>query len=262
MWDKFGRIFVVLLTALWLTPPFSQIRAQQKIQLKNEESSRPRRVLRTEIITQRLSAKDIQRWRKIKSIIFCSKHAGPACHPTLVKLWNQLETSGHAVYIELISDKHFISSNGGSFKIERFDPLGLRHEAVIRLYLNNINQAYVGPISARSDGFIPFVGLSREERYVEVLGHELAHAVWILNDLQRTKIVTEMIQQTNEMFFAQRSWMRTQLQPKPLQIDKEMEERLIQRDLLLEHLENQAESVEALVWLELVSNRHKRGRNM
>jgi hypothetical protein len=56
--------------------------------------------------------------------------------------------------------------------------------------------------------------------------------------------------------------MRTQLQPKPLQIDKEMEERLIQRDLLLEHLENQAESVEALVWLELVSNRHKRGRNM
>jgi len=34
-----------------------------------------------------------------------------------------------------------------------------------------------GGRSSAANGFIPFEGLSQKERYAEVLGHELVHAV-------------------------------------------------------------------------------------
>jgi hypothetical protein len=153
------------------------------------------------------------------------------------------------VYIEFSAKKRSFSAIGGLFHIERFDPRGIRHGAVIRLYLNTIDLAHIGPGAARPDGFIPFAKLSRDERYAEVLGHEMAHAVWILSDLNRAYLVKEVIQKTNEIFLARRF---------QVSIDQDLDQRLMQRDLLLAELEAQAEAVELIIWLELICGRSVR----
>jgi nucleotide-binding universal stress UspA family protein len=136
--------------------------------------------------------------------------------------------------------------------IERFDPMGERHIAVIRLSLTNISQAYVGRNTKRADGLIPFLGLEREERYAEVLGHELAHAVHILTNLGRARLVEEVVQQTNEMLLSQNHPSNG----KGVSLD--LKRRLSKRDTFLKELEDQAEAIEKVVWTELTARKPER----
>jgi hypothetical protein len=211
-----------------------------------EASTRPRRAHPSGIITTRISRKDLQRWHAIKRIVFAEDTSGQPKHSILHDLWERLENSGHAIYIEIRSSAHSLSTIAGSFSIERFDPQGIRHVAVIMLNTASIDKAYVETDSPRPNGFIPFLGLSKEERYAEVLGHELAHAVYILSDLTRSRMVEESIQQTNKLFLSHIRQHGTRY------INPEMRHRLIRRDTLLEELEEQAEAVEELVWRELI----------
>src|SRR5262249_41585719 len=128
-----------------------------------------------------------------------------------------------------------------------------KHIAAIRLNLSSIDQAHVGPSSARDNGFTPFQGLSKKERYVEVLGHELAHAIHILTDPERARKVEEMVERTNEILLAQRSNRRAGL----LALD--MNRRLSRRDALLKDLEEHAEEMEYVVWRELIAGKGVRG---
>src|SRR5215813_7361561 len=143
-----------------------------------QDSARPNRAPATNIITDRLTSKDLRRWNAIKRIVFAEDIEGQPLHPTMLSLWDKLERSGHVIYIEMRGTGRAISNTAGVFHIERLDPEGLRHVAIIRLYPETIDRAYVGP-TAGAEGFIPFQGLSKEERYAEVLGHEMAHAVHI-----------------------------------------------------------------------------------
>lgn len=234
-------VFVLAIEAVGL-----HLGAQPQYSANPEPATRARRVLVTGIRTERLMPKDLQRWETIKAIALSTDNQGWAWHATLAYLWKQLEASGHTVYIELFSGNNPNNGLGGVFRIERLDPLGFRHTAVIRLYLVNIDRAYVGLIAARPNGFIPFENLSREERYVEVLGHELAHALWILSDLQRATLVRETVEQTNELFMQRRG----QVENDPLLL-----QRLYERDLVLEELEAQAEAVETVIWQELMQSK-------
>jgi hypothetical protein len=214
-----------------------------------EVSTRPRRALPSGIITTRLSSKDMQRWHAIKRIVFAEDARGQPIHPILRDLWGKIESSGHAVYIEMRSPSIRISTTAGSFRIERFDPQGIRHVAVIMLNPAIIDLSYIGRDAARPNGFIPFLGLNKEERYAEVLGHELAHAVYILSDLTRARMVEESIQQTNKLFLLQiREYGFRYLKP-------EMRHRIFRRDILLQELEEQAEAVEEMVWRELINGK-------
>lgn len=208
----------------------------------------------TNIIADRLTSKDLRRWNAIKRIVFAEDIEGQPLHPTLRRLWDQLERSGHVIYIEMRGMGHAISNTAGVFHIERFDPEGIKHVAVIRLYPEIIDRAYVGPTTARSDGFIPFQGLGKEERYVEVLGHELAHAVHILSNLARARVVKEVVQETNELFL---SYGRRYGYAN---IGSEMQRRLTIRDALLKELEEPAEAAEMLVWKEILWSREARNR--
>jgi hypothetical protein len=220
----------------------------------SEVSTRPRRALPSGIITTRISSKDMQRWHAIKRIVFAEDARGQPIHPILRDLWEKIENSGHAVYIEMRSPSFRISNTAGSFRIDRFDPQGIRHVAVIMLNPATIDLSYVGPDAARLNGFIPFLGLNKEERYAEVLGHELAHAVYILSDLTRTRMVEESIHQTNKLFLLQiREYGIRYIKP-------EMRHRIFRRDILLQELEEQAEAVEELVWQELISGQWPRRR--
>jgi hypothetical protein len=219
-----------------------------------EVSTRPRRALPSGIIATRMSRKDMERWHAIKRIVFAEDARGQPIHPTLRDLWEKLDKSGHAVYIEMSSPSFPISITAGSFRIERFDPQGIRHVAVIMLNPASIDVAYVGPDAARPNRFIPFLGLNKEERYAEVLGHELAHAVYILSDLTRARMVEELIQQTNNLFLLHiRQFGNRYIKP-------EMRHRIVRRDTLLQELEEQAEAVEELVWRELIGGQWSRRR--
>src|SRR5262249_39305297 len=96
------------------------------------------------IITERLKGKDLRRWNAIERIVFAEDIDGRPLHPTLRGLWERLERSNHTVYIEMPSRGPAVSNTAGVFLIEKFDPEGLRHVAVIRLYPETIDQAYVG----------------------------------------------------------------------------------------------------------------------
>jgi len=205
------------------------------------------------LITSRLSIKELERWKEIERIVFAEDADRRPLHPALRNLWERIETSGHAVFIEIASSTRTSTCTAGSFAIERFDPKGQKHIAAIRLNLSSIDQAAVGPGSARDNGFIPFQGLSKKERYVEVLGHELAHAVDILTDLERAGKVEEMVEKTNEILL---SWRQNR---KGNSLAPEMNRRLSRRDALLKDLEEQAEEMEYIVWRELVASKGARG---
>jgi hypothetical protein len=219
------------------------------------DETRPRRALADGIITDRLTDKDLRRWNAIKRIVFAEDSDGQPLHPTLRGLWEKLERSGHTIYIEMRGMGRAISNTAGIFQIERLDPEGVRHVAVIRLYPDTIDRAFVGPSAARAEGFIPFLGLSKEERYAEVLGHEMAHAVHILSDLTRARMVEELVQQTNEMFL---SYGRRNGYAK---IEPEMQRRIDIRDAFLKELEEPAEAAELLIWREIASSREARKKN-
>jgi len=123
---------------------------------------------------------------------------------------------------------------------------------VIQLNCSNIDLAYVGQETWRAAGFIPFEQLSREERYAEVLGHEMAHAVDILTSLDRTAKVEETVEQTNALLMHHRSLNPTE------QFTVELKHRLSHRDALLKTLEAAAEKIEAQVWRELVASKAQR----
>ena len=131
-------------------------------------------------------------------------------------------------------------------------PTGQRHTAVLKLCLANIDQALIGPRVARANGFIPFQELSKEERYAEVLGHELAHIKFVLANSLRAHLVNELIQTTNDFLLGQIRQNPTVLHA------REMKERISQRDTLLLELESQAEEVEEIVWQELVATKKYR----
>jgi hypothetical protein len=205
------------------------------------------------ILTERIPARHLARWQAIERLVFAEDDTGQPLHPTLRSLYEWAESSGHAIYIELITESRLSSCTAGNFSIERFDPRGERHEAVIKLYLANIDLAFIGESVQRPDGLIPFKGLKKEERYAEVLGHELAHAVDILSDLEKVRKVEEVVEQTNELLLRYHSQRAGQ------SLSADLRKRLSRRDSLLHELERRAESIEARVWRELISSQPLRG---
>lgn len=197
----------------------------------------------------------MRRWKAIERIVFAEDAEGQPLHPTLRDLWERLKRSGHAIYIEMRDTRRAVSNTAGVFHIEHLDPESLRHVAVIRLYPETIDRAYVGPNGARHEGFIPFLGLKKEERYAEVLGHEMAHALHILSDPTRARMVEELVQQTNESFLLYGR------QNGYANIEPEMRRRLDRRDAFLKELEEPAEAAEMLIWREIASSREARKKN-
>ncbi len=218
------------------------------------QDSRPRRATGAGLITSRLSSKQLKRWEAIKRLALAEGVGREPQHPTIRWLLEWAAGCGHAIYIELPKPDGIPRSAAGSFGIEWFDPLGKRHVAVIRLHLSSIDQAYVGSDVARPDGLIPMEGLTKEERYVEVLGHELAHAYHILSDLRRARMVEEIVEQTNKLLLSHYARSRGR------ELGPEMRRRLVQRDSLLASLETYADRIETAVWRELRASQKERRR--
>lgn len=212
----------------------------------------PLKIKRTGLLPTRLSPKDVERWRSLQRRVFAQDKTGAPCYPTLRALWEWADHSGHVIYVQLQDGNFTPSSTAGSMHLERFDPTGRQHTAVVNLHLANIDQALIDQRVARANGFLPFHGLQKEERYLEVLGHELAHVKYVLMNMLRSYLAHELIETTNDLLLD-----RTRHNSPSLYLSM-LQPRLSQRDELLRELEVQAEVVEEAVWQELIANKKDR----
>ena len=203
------------------------------------------------VVADRLSPKHQRTWQEIQKIIYAEDADGFVLHPTLRTLYEQLQRSDHTVYLEFDDLRVGCRCTAGEFSIERLDPLGSRHVAVIKLHLSVIEHAYADPASKAKSEFTPFAGLSKLDRYVEVFGHEMAHAVDILFSQERANRVDEIVVKANKL-------IRQRLPPRTTSIDADVARVIQKRDALLSELEIPAVAAEELVWQELTRSQGQR----
>ena len=72
------------------------------------------------IRTNRLTPKQLRIWRSIERVALARNCAGQPLHPRLESLWRQVQSSGHAIYIEMPTPA--IENMAGKFLIEKPDP--------------------------------------------------------------------------------------------------------------------------------------------
>ncbi len=125
--------------------------------------------------------------------MLASNARGRPTHPALYGLWCTVEQSRHLVFIELATDEKKCSNQAGECAFETIDPLGGVYQIRLRLFIPTIDRAYAGERPPQEGlVFIPFSGLSRDERYAKVLGHELAHIDQALRDPDYLRLLQEI----------------------------------------------------------------------
>jgi hypothetical protein len=205
------------------------------------------------IRTERLSRKELTTWNSIVAIVMAESPAGQPLYPTLRALWDTVDTSGHVVYVEMRDPGAPPSYVAARFAITRVDPEGKAHEGILTMNLRAIDKAPTGAAARRANGFIPFEGLGRKERYAEVLGHELAHAVWGLADVERARLAERLQDETEQQ-------MGVFLAARARGVHAEIEKHVAELDRLGRVLEEPAEAAEVVIWEELRAGRQRGAR--
>jgi hypothetical protein len=147
-----------------------------------------------EIRTDGLSGRSLRTWKSIVAVVEAVGRDGQPLHPTLHRLYTEIESSPHVVRI-LIPDTKGSSPIAGRFRIDAFRADG-RHEASILLNVRTIDRVLTGSPDAQ---LVTFERLGRTERYAQVLGHEMAHAAWTLEDAENTRTVVDVQRRSLEL---------------------------------------------------------------
>ena len=201
---------------------------------------------KTGIRTDRLSPKQLRVWKSIEKIVFAEKASGVPLHPRLQSLWRRAESSGHTVFIEFPAP--ITIDAAGQCLIEDLDPRGKNHVFVIRLYLPAIERAAAVESSRRPNGLIPFKKLATKGRYAEIFGHELAHAVLILDDANYENLTLEQAGLRKQLLSSSNQTARKRLS------DPENRQRLSRLIVLDSLLEDPVNAIEMDVWRELMQS--------
>jgi hypothetical protein len=201
----------------------------------------------TGLLLDRLSKGHIRTWRAIEQVVAACGPSGEPRSPTLRRLWEWARTSTHALHVEMVSRSKIPTGHVGVFRVERVDPAGLTHVAVIRLCPWNIQRARARPAPDATLPFVRFEGLTEVERYAEVLAHELAHAEFVLDNPERLAQVVAA-QRAIDAFL---SGSAPGVERPHLVVAQRLPESLA----VLAATEAYAESVEAVVLRELVGDR-------
>ena len=199
------------------------------------------------LLLDRLSRAHVRTWRAIEHVAAASGQSGEPRSPTLRRLWEWAQTSTHVLHVEMVSRSKVAAGVVGVFSVERVDPAGLTHVAVIRLCPWNIQHARARPAPDATLTFVRFEGLTEVERYAEVLAHELAHAEYVLDNPERLAQV-EAAQRAIEAFLSS-------TEPGVERPHLVVAQRLPEPLAVLAAAEAHAESVEAVVLGELVGDR-------
>jgi hypothetical protein len=192
--------------------------------------------------TDRLSRKELKTWAKIEAVVMAEDAQGQPWHPTLRGLWEAVDSSGHAVYVEVVRDGK--SAIAGRFEVTEVDPDGVSHEARLLLNLRALDRVSTTPAAARANGFIPFEDLEKTQRQAELLGHELAHAAWHLESVERARIA-ERIHRDKERLAQKLLAAPSAEAREALMVEARAADRFGRR------LEESAEAAEMEIWSEL-----------
>jgi hypothetical protein len=186
------------------------------------------------IVLDRLSRQQLKAWKSITEVVLATDRGGRPMYPLLYDLYRRVDSSGHVIQMEISTQRATLCA-AGLCRIE-FHPERPQPEVIlIRLNLGMIDRAIASEISRRKDGFVPLAGLSRRERYAEVLGHELAHVAELLTNSDYRNIYLER---------------------QALADNRSQDVRVVQQ--LTSLIEGPAEAAEVMVWRELrAGQRHK-----
>jgi hypothetical protein len=194
-------------------------------------------------VLDRLSKRDLRVWRAIERVVGESDVSGGPRSPALRRLWDWARASNHVLRVEMVPPSRLAAGMVGVFRVESFDPAGLRHVAVIRLCPTNIQRAKATSAPDAVRVFTRFEGLTEAERYAEVLAHELAHAEYVLESPERLAEL-QAAQDAIEQAFSRSGRARI---PVPEERVRRSEKPLA----VLAASEAHAESVESIVLREL-----------
>jgi hypothetical protein len=136
-----------------------------------------------EIRTDRLAGGRLKAWREITAVVHALDAEGRPLHPTLHRLWREVDSSRHVLQVEL-PRRSGSSAIAGRFRIESLAPDG-RLEATLILNLRAIDAVLTGSPDAQ---LVPFEAAGKAERRAQVLGHELAHAAWAFAAEDRARL--------------------------------------------------------------------------
>jgi len=206
--------------------------------------------MQTGFITERLSLRQLRVWNSIERIAFAEDRSGHPLHPKLRSLWHWVETGGHAIYVELVDRKDPAIYHAGTFTVEKSAPMRKNQIPVLRLYLWIIDEASMGKEVARPDGFIPFKGLGKNERYAQVVGHELAHAALIMDDPDYARLCRELDEEAAK-FLLQRQGSSIRAA-----YDQATQQLLSRLKSLTAEVEKPAQAAEVEIWRELLDGQH------
>jgi hypothetical protein len=140
-----------------------------------------------EIRTDRLSRRELKAWREIAAVALATNDSGRPLHPTLHRLWRDVESSRHVVRVELRRPSGS-SAIAGRFRIETLGPDG-RLEATLVLNLKVVDRVLTGSPDAQ---LVPFQASGRVMRRAQVLGHELAHAAWAFAAPEQARLALDV----------------------------------------------------------------------
>jgi hypothetical protein len=210
-------------------------------------TSDPARAGESGFLLDRLSKGHLRTWRAIEQVVAASGPSGEPRSPTLRRLWEWARKSNHVLHVEMVSPSKVPHGVVGLFRVKRVDSAGLTHVTVIRLCPRNIQRARARAAPDATVSFVRFEGLSEVERYAEVLGHELAHAEYVLEDPERLAQVVAA-QRAIETFLSA-------AEPGVERPHLKVAERLPESLAVLAATEAHAESVEAVVLRDLAGGR-------
>ncbi len=197
------------------------------------------------IRTNRLSPRQLKTWHAIEALVLATDQDGRPVYPTLHGLWQEVAESCPAIYIEMPRPKSISPHTAGTFWLEPPVSGGASQVGVIRLYLEAINLAGTADASRRPNGFLPFEGLGeKRQRYAEVLGHELMHAMLTLKNPDYASLSESLGRETRAL-----AGYRLSRNGQPL--DDETRTRLARIRVMSEEIERRPEAVEAEIWREL-----------
>jgi hypothetical protein len=205
------------------------------------------------IRTDRVTPKQLRIWGEIEQIAQAVDRAGRPLHPRLHGLWQRAQSSGHTIFIEMM-ERRAPTRIAGTTTLQKMDSDGNRQVIVIWLHLWAIDNAFVDAAVRRSDGLVPFYRLGQNERYAEVVGHELAHAVQMLENPEYAHLCLKLDVQAAEYLLSRRQSASGAV------ADEVTRLRQARLQSLTDKIEKPAQAAELEVWRELLNGQRKGAR--
>jgi hypothetical protein len=188
------------------------------------------------IRTERTAPVYLPVWKKIEGIALARARRGYVLHPALYNLWQWAQESGKSINVVIQDKDPEHPKYAGTFEIEGQTPEGTP-SVVIHLFLSVIDRTEVPREGGRN--FVRFKELSRNERYAEVAGHELAHAFSILSDGRLGSVYQEFQELRQKQVVA-------------YPFDAETLHNFVRMQTLSAEIERPAETAEIEIWRELL----------